>query len=69
MSLIALLMIAAVPALATPAASPPVKEKLVCKTVGETGSRLGGKRECKTKAEWDRIAEENQSKARSDSGR
>lgn len=50
----------------TPAADP---EKKICKTIKETGSRLGGKRECKTKAEWDRIAAENQAKATSNMGR
>ena len=43
--------------------------KRVCKTIKETGSRLGGTRECKTQAEWDRIAAETQAKARSNMGR
>lgn len=50
----------------SPAADP---EKRVCKTIKETGSRLGGTRECKTQAEWERIAAENQLKAQSSSGR
>ncbi|HEV2044400.1 MAG TPA: hypothetical protein VGR05_06945 [Sphingomicrobium sp.] len=50
----------------TPAADP---NKRVCKTIKETGSRLGGKRECKTQAEWDRIAAEQQAKANSNMGR
>jgi hypothetical protein len=49
-----------------PAADP---EKKVCKTIKETGSRLGGKRECRTQAEWSRIAEETQAKARGNMGR
>lgn len=43
--------------------------KRVCKTIKETGSRLGGTRECKTQAEWDRIAAETQAKATSNMGR
>ena len=35
---------------ATPATPP--AEKLVCQTVEQLGSRLGGHRECKTKAQW-----------------
>lgn len=27
-------------------------QKMVCKNMGETGSRLGGKKVCKTKAQW-----------------
>lgn len=44
-------------------------DKRVCKTIKETGSRLGGTRECKTQAEWDRIAAETQLKAQSSAGR
>ena len=43
--------------------------KKVCKTIKEPGSRLGGTRECKTQAEWDRIAAETQAKATSNMGR
>ncbi len=43
--------------------------KKVCKTIKETGSRLGGTRECKTQTEWDRIAAETQLKAQSNTGR
>ncbi len=35
---------------------PPAKEKKVCRTEQATGSRLGAKRICKTRAEWDEIA-------------
>ncbi|MDP1026809.1 hypothetical protein Q5H91_06270 [Sphingomonas sp. KR1UV-12] len=41
---------------ATPAAAPPAKpvaDRRVCKTFASTGSRLGGKRVCKTAREWD----------------
>lgn len=44
-------------------------DKKVCKTIKETGSRLGGKRECRTQTEWDRIAAETQRKAQSNMGR
>ena len=44
-------------------------EKKVCKTIKEVGTRLGGKRECRTKEEWDRIAAEQQAKAQGNMGR
>ena len=56
------------PATTAPAAAVDPDRK-ICKTIKETGSRLGGKRECKTKAEWDRIAAETQAKANSNMGR
>ena len=34
-------------------------EKKICKLEGRHGSRLGGKRSCKTQAEWDQIARES----------
>jgi hypothetical protein len=34
-------------------------EKKICKVEGRQGSRLGGKRSCKTQAEWDQIARES----------
>ncbi len=48
----ALLLVAAQaqPATTTPAA-PVDPDKKICKTIKETGSRLGGKRECRTQAE------------------
>ena len=61
------LTFAAAPALAVPPAqqageaqqpaAKPVKEKKICKTVGEEeiGSRFGKERVCKTAAEWDKI--------------
>ena len=33
-----------------------VKEKKICRTVDQTGSILGGKRECHTKREWSEMA-------------
>lgn len=44
-------------------------EKKVCKTIKEVGTRLGGKRECRTKEEWNRIASEQQAKAQGNMGR
>lgn len=37
----------------------PDADKLICRSSGETGSRLGGRRECHTKAEWDQIRMDN----------
>jgi len=52
--LIALLI--SVPAVAqdTPAAKP-AEEKKICRRVDVTGSYLGSKRVCRTKAEWQRL--------------
>ena len=41
-----------------PAAATPDDAKVVCRTIQETGSRLGGKRVCMTKKEWKRMQEE-----------
>lgn len=67
----AALLLAAGQAPAAPATKPATADpdKKVCRTLKETGSRLGGKRECKTQAEWDRIAAETQAKATSNMGR
>lgn len=35
----------------------PAKPRLVCKRTVETGSLVGKRRECRTKYDWDRIAE------------
>ena len=37
--------------------TPNKEEKKICRSTATTGSILGGKRECRTKAEWDEIAE------------
>ena len=49
---------AAAPAVAAPVANPTVakKDRPVCKTIEEKGSRLGGKRVCRSQAEWNEIA-------------
>lgn len=65
----ALLLVVAQAQTSTVPAAPVDPNKKVCKTIKETGSRLGGKRECKTKAEWDRIEAETQAKAQSNMGR
>ena len=41
-----------------PAKVTPKKDRLVCKTQEEKGSRLGGKRVCRPQAEWDQMAHE-----------
>lgn len=51
----------ALAALAAPAAAQqaaPEKEKKVCKSVREIGSRIASERVCRTRAEWDQIARE-----------
>ena len=70
-SIIAALLLAGGQAQAPSATQPTAADpgKKVCKTIKETGSRLGGKRECKTQAEWDRIAAETQSKTQGNMGR
>lgn len=70
-SIVAALVLATGQPATPPVAAKPVAdpEKMVCKTIGETGSRLGGKRECKTRAEWERIAAEAKAKATSNMGR
>lgn len=50
----------------SPAVDP---NKKVCKTIKEPGTRLGGARECRTQAEWNRIAEEQSKKAQNNMGR
>jgi len=68
----ALLLIADQAPTATKPVAPAVAadpDKIICKTIGETGSRLGGKRECKPRAEWERIAAELAAKAAASAGR
>ena len=46
----------------TPAISPPAKQdKMVCRRVDETGSLIGGKRECHTQSVWDQMARDGSS--------
>jgi hypothetical protein len=50
---------------ATPQASAPVAasdpDRMVCRTLeAKTGSRIGGRRECRTQREWDDIRQQNQ---------
>ena len=61
-SVLALLAFA-VPAIAQE--TPPEKpaEKKICRAVQTTGTILGGKRECHTKAEWDKIRAADQENA------
>lgn len=37
---------------ATPVPAPTAKDPLVCRRTANTGSRLGGGKECMTKAQW-----------------
>lgn len=65
--LISLLLLQATttaPATAKPAAPPPDGAKIICKTIKETGSRLGGTRKCAPKREWDRLAAETEEATR-----
>ena len=67
---VALLLVAAQAPTPSMTKSPTIDpDKKVCKTIRETGSRLGGTRECRTQAEWNRIAAETQQKAQSNMGR
>ena len=67
--LVSLLLVqaaAAAPAAVTEvAAVPPDDAKVVCKTISEPGSRLGGKRICATKKEWRRMNKEAEDLAKS----
>ncbi len=38
-----------------PVAATPAKQKLICETEEQIGSRLGAKRICHTAEEWDRL--------------
>jgi hypothetical protein len=64
MKSVCLLVAAPVLALSSPAfagdAKPdtaPVTEKKICRTEGVTGSRIGKRRICMTRAEWDKFEE------------
>ncbi len=52
-SLILLQAIQPLPAVQAVAAATTVKPKMVCRTVGSTGTRLGSKRICALKADWE----------------
>jgi hypothetical protein len=48
---------------ATPAATDPDADKVVCKSMDPpTGSRLGSRRECHTQREWDQRTRDDQAK-------
>lgn len=50
--------LAAATAAAAQRANPPApKPKLICKRSADTGSLIAKRRECRTREEWDRIAE------------
>ena len=45
------------------ASPPPAKPKLICKRSAETGSLIPTRKECRTREEWDRLAEAARSNA------
>ena len=45
----------ATPATGAPAAPPAAGEKIICKTLRQTGSLFDGPKECHSKREWDAI--------------
>jgi hypothetical protein len=47
----------ALPAVAQDNDAPKKEEKKICRAVATTGSILGGKRQCHTKAEWNEIGD------------
>lgn len=51
------MIILTVPALAQPKDEKPDGEKQICKRQEVTGSRLGATKICRTRAEWDRMAD------------
>ena len=51
------------PVAAPATAATPVREKVICRTMPVTGSRLGGKRECMTAARWDERAKDDRETA------
>jgi hypothetical protein len=62
----AMMMVLAQPAAAPVAPAQPdprperPQDKIVCRVVNATGSRLSGTRECRTRAEWDRATADTQ---------
>ncbi|EGI56540.1 hypothetical protein SUS17_671 [Sphingomonas sp. S17] len=59
-----LLLLVALQISSVPAETAP-KEKVICKTIHETGSFLKSRKTCLTAAQWRRTAEVNQGAARS----
>ena len=64
MSVILLQAATAAPTTTQIATAPADDAKIVCKTINEAGSRLGGKRVCATKKDWRRMQEESAANAR-----
>lgn len=42
---------------AQPGAKPDPQDKIICKFINTTGSRISHDRECRTRAEWDRVSD------------
>ena len=61
--MIASVLAAAQAGVAPPAAAPipPVKEKMVCRHIDETGTRMGRHTRCQTASEWQREKAEAES--------
>ena len=51
-------MQAAAPMAVQPETSQPNSQQLVCKTIAKTNTRVG-KRTCRTRAEWEQVAEQS----------
>ncbi len=58
-NLLLLLALVSAPAANTPKSPPDEGDKVVCRLITEAGSRIPF-RVCRTKADWDRMAKENQ---------
>jgi Spy/CpxP family protein refolding chaperone len=63
--LVAAVAISAMPALAADSPAParpaePDPDRIVCKSVAVTGSRVSGERQCMTARQWDALREQGQ---------
>jgi uncharacterized membrane protein len=47
------------PTAATSEEKPAAKEKQICRTIAEVGSRLNRRRVCATKAQWEEVDQQN----------
>lgn len=61
MKIVLMLAVASIgltPALAEPESKEPSSERVICKTIKQTGTRLARERVCAKKRDWDRAADE-----------
>lgn len=56
MSILLLVAVLAGPQTPPSDATPPQKERRICRKIVDTGSLVKGKRECRTAAEWNNLA-------------